>query len=143
MFRRPRRPPPPENDPSVVAIEQILTVAASREFESAVPPESKDVVVHALWICACVTAWDAPTWLIYDTASGAIGWRRVPDGIDTLGLVHGRHSAGGHADPEAVLDWLQGDATNPWGMGGSGDGDSNVLPELLRKIRGPQQDADR
>ncbi|MGL5827466.1 MAG: hypothetical protein ACRCYU_22065 [Nocardioides sp.] len=139
MFRRTRRSSPPE-DPSVAAIEQILTIAASREFGSAVTPEGEDVVIHALSICACVTAWNAPTWLIYDAASGTVSWRRVPDGIDALGLVQARRSAGGHADPEAVLNWLQGDATAPWGPGGDGSGDGSgdltVLPELLRKIRG-------
>jgi hypothetical protein len=100
------------------------------------PPESlpteagKVLAEHALWICACVTADDAPTWLICDTAAGFM-WRRVPDRIEPLELVNARYTGGGHADPAEVLRWSQGDAPNPWGAGGDGYEGPGVL-DLLR-----------
>lgn len=63
----------------------------------------KTVAEHALWICACLTHDDAPTWLLCDTAAGALMWRRVPDRREPLELVKARYTAGGHADPNEVL----------------------------------------
>jgi hypothetical protein len=134
MFRRSGCLPPTE-DPCVAAVEQILTAAASRWYAPGLPAEGTDEVVHALWVCACVTQWTAPTWLIYDTSSGAITWRRVPDGCEPIEIVEAQLSAAWHADPEEMLGWLDGDAVDPWG-GGDGRGGSSVLPKLRAKIRG-------
>jgi hypothetical protein len=90
---------------------------------------------HALWICACVTYEKRPTWLIYDTSTGELAWRTVPDGIEPLDLGQAQLSAGGHADPAEVMHWLRGDASDPWSGGGAGHGDSGVLDELGHKIR--------
>jgi hypothetical protein len=61
-------------------------------------------------------------------------WRRVPDRIEPLDLVHARYTAGGHADPAEVLRWLQGDAPDPWGVLGDGNEDPAVLDALRRRI---------
>lgn len=87
-----------------------------------------------MWLCACVTLDDAPTWLIYDTAEDGLVWCRVPDAIDPLDLVSAQRIAGCHTDPGWVLLWLEGKASDP--CGGDNCGDLVVLEELSRKIRG-------
>lgn len=96
--------------------------------------DEKVAAEHALGICACVTADDAPKWLIYDTADGRLMWRRVPARVESLDLVDARFTAGGHADPAEVLRWLRGDASDPWGSGGDGGGNSAVLEALRGRI---------
>ncbi len=93
------------------------------------------MAAHALWICACITVDDAPTWLIYDTLSGELRWLRVLDGVDVQNVVGAQLSAGGHADPADVLTWLHGSAPDPWSTVGSGSGDTEVLEHLRSKIR--------
>lgn len=132
---RPR--PPAQEDPAVPAVEQILTAAAPAAGSAGVLSKDRLAVTNALWICACVTIDDAPTWLIYDTPDGGLAWDRIPDGVEPLDLVDARLSAGGHADPAEVLRWLQGTASDPWSGGGYGDGDAGVLDELRMKIRQP------
>ena len=121
-------------DPSVARVEAILGLSAG--FGSTAPqaPEAIPIVTNALWICACVTFDEAPTWLIHDGDSG-VSWRRVPAGVEPLDLVEARTSAGGHADPKEVLLWLEGKALDPWGSGGSGSGDAAAVEELGRRIR--------
>ena len=97
--------------------------------------DGRAVVTHALWICACVTLEDAPTWLIHDLPDDGLAWRRVPDTVEPLDLVDARRTAGGHADPAEVLRWMQGAASHPWCGGGYGCGDAVVLEVLRRKIR--------
>ena len=75
---------------------------------------------------------EAPTWLIHDTDEDGVAWRRVPDGVELLDLVDAELRAGGHTDPCAVLDWLQGKTTNPWSV--DGHGSAAVVRELGRKI---------
>ena len=128
-FRSPR----PREDPSVAAVEQMLD-AASRQSVSSANAGAKVIATHALSICACVTADDAPTWLICDTADGALMWRRVPDRVEPLDLVDARFTAGGHADPAEVLRWLRGEESNPWGSGGDGSGNSGVLEALRKRV---------
>lgn len=92
-------------DPSVAAVEAILgadALTVQPRPRSAVRP----IASHALWICACVTVDDAPTWLIYDTEDG-VSWCRVADKMEPLDLVNARLTAGGHADPAQVLLWLE------------------------------------
>lgn len=117
----------------MAGVEAILGAAASAAEprpRSAIRP----IASHALWICACVTVDDAPTWLIYDTDDG-VSWCRVADGIEPLDLVDARLTAGGHADPAQVLLWLEGKAPSPWADGGSGWGEAAVLGQLLVKMR--------
>ena len=97
--------------------------------------DGRAVVTHALWICACVTLKDAPTWLIHDLPDEGLAWRRVPDTVEPLDLVDARRTAGGHADPAEVLRWMHGAASHPWCGGGYGCGDAVVLEVLRRKIR--------
>ena len=91
--------------------------------------------MHAVWICACVTLEDAPTWLIYEDRDGGLAWGRIPDGAEASDVVNAEFSAGGHAHPGDVLAWLQGKAADPWALG-DGWGDDGVLAELGRKVRG-------
>ncbi len=93
--------------PAVAPVERILAAASSAGAADDARP-GHDVAVHALWICACVTVDDAPTWLIHDTPDGRLVWCRVPDGAEPLERVDAHRSAGGHADPDAVLRWLRG-----------------------------------
>ena len=116
-------------------VEEILEAASSRYPSPARAPDGRPLASHALWICACVTMDDAPTWLIYDTDEDGVAWCRVPDAVEPLDLVDARLSAGGHADPSEVLLWLQGRAPEPWAAGGDGGGHAAVIEELGRKIR--------
>jgi hypothetical protein len=118
----------------VAGVEKMLKAASSRRPSPAKTPEGRHLASHALWICACVTTDDAPTWLIYDTNEDGVAWCRVPDAVEPLDLVDARLSAGGHADPSEVLRWLQGRTPNPW-AGGDGGGDAAVIEELGREIR--------
>ena len=59
----------------------------------------------------------------------------MPDGVEPWDLVQAQTTAGGHADPSEVLRWLEGDAVDPWGNGGSGSGEATAVEELGRKIR--------
>jgi hypothetical protein len=122
----------PSEDPSVARIEAILEAAAARNLSPMRLLEDRPRAAHAMWICACETMGDAPTWLIYATNEGEIVWCRVPDALEPLDLVDARLIAGGHADPGEVLLWLQGRASEPWSGGGWGD--EAVPRELGRKI---------
>ncbi|MGZ4588307.1 MAG: hypothetical protein ACXVX9_10950 [Mycobacteriaceae bacterium] len=116
-------------------VEEILASAALRVPKWASPQGARPHAARALWICACVTQDDAPTWLIYDTDDGAVTWCRVEDGVEMADLVDARQTAGGHADPSEVLRWLQGATPDPWGRGGHGSGDESVVQELGSVIR--------
>jgi hypothetical protein len=118
----------------VASVEEILKAASLRRPSRARAPGDRPLAPHALWICACVTTDDAPTWLIYDTDEDGLAWCRVPDAVEPLDVVDSRLNAGGHADPREVLLWLQGRALEPW-AGGDGGGDAAVIEELGRKIR--------
>jgi hypothetical protein len=122
-------------DPSVARIELILGRARQRYLPLEPKPEDRPVTAHALWICACLSMDDAPTWLIYDRAEDTVAWCRVPDAVEPLDLVDARSGAGGHADPSEVLRWLQGRAPDPWASGGDGDGDGDTIEALSRNIR--------
>ena len=134
MFGRPRRSSAPPEDPSVARVESILISAAFRGPRPT-PEEAKPHAARALWVCACVTSDDAPTWLIYETDGGAVKWCRVADGVEAADLVQAGQIAAGHADPSEVLRWLQGAAPEPWGSGGHGWGDESVVLELGSLIR--------
>lgn len=123
-------------DPSVAAVEQILGAANSREAEAASAGDRQPVVSYALWICACESLGDAPTWLIYYEPDGGFAWLRVPDRVEPTDLVAARRWAGGHTDPTEVLSWLRGDATKPWGSYGPG-GTTKVLEALRNRINTP------
>jgi len=128
-----RTPPRPPEDPAVFVVEDLFD-AASRPQDLFPTEDGKAVAEHALWICACVTHDDAPTWLVCDTAAGGFMWRRVPDRVEPLDLVHASYTAGGHTEPAEVLRWLQGVAPDPWGVLGDGNEDPGVLDALRRRI---------
>lgn len=76
---------------------------------------------------------EAPTWLIYETADGDIGWCRMPDRADVDDVVDAHIVTGGHLDPVEVLRWLRDlDARSAFG---DGSADPVVLHDLGRKIR--------
>lgn len=120
-------------DPDVPDVEALLTAAAARHPAPGTTLGGVRLrVEHALWICACVTPDDAPNWLVYATADGGLGWTRVPDGTDPLGLVDARFSAGGHAAPSEVLDWLRDPGCAPYDGGGGGE--HRVVREGLSRL---------
>lgn len=122
----------PEN-PSVAPAEALLDRVATRARLDG--SGTRPAAEHALWICACYSMDDAPTWLIYDEPDGSLRWCRIPDGSEATDVVDARFSAGGHADPGGVLAWLRGDAADPW-VGGDGWGDDEAVRGLGRKVRG-------
>ena len=116
-------------------VEGVLDGAATRVAPVLPSQAAKPVAEHALWICACVTPEDAPTWLIYDDEDGQVRWGRIPDGAEAVDVVDARLTAGGHAAPGDVLAWLRGEAADPWWCG-DGWGDAAVVPTLAGRIRG-------
>ena len=119
---------------AVALVERILETGR-RTRPPAGRPIEQVTAAHALWICACITIGEAPTWLIWETAEEGIAWCRVPDGVSEHDLVVAEVSACGHADPKDVLRWLQDRSPDPWGSTGSGSGAAGVLDRLARKIR--------
>lgn len=97
------------------------------------PASERPAVVSALWICACVTLDDAPTWLIYIDDADHVAWCRIPDGAEAEDVVDAVSTAGGHTDPGSVLAWLRGDAADPW-AGGEGWDDDDVVTRLGQAI---------
>jgi len=132
MARRIQRP---SEDPAVADVERLLTAAATRSGGATDVPDGRPAVATAMWVCACETELDAPTWLIYDTADGKVGWCRVPNGISPLDLVAAELCAGGHDAPESVHAWLQGEWALGSGECGGIDGDRAALDRLASRIR--------
>jgi hypothetical protein len=136
VFSRRSDPPPPPEDPAVAAVEHILDAAAARTLTGPPKREGRLVVEHAVWLCACESTEDAPTWLIYDTVADGIGWRRLGDGLEAADVVEANHLAGGHPSPEGVLAWLRGEAPDPWSGSGADFPEHDFVFEALRdKIR--------
>jgi hypothetical protein len=123
-----RRRSEPASHPAVERIEMVLSAAASRHPAGALPGR----VRHVMTICACVTPYRSPDWIIFDTDDG-VGWRRQPDELPGEEILHAPVEAGGHADPSDVLAWLEGDAPDPWGPG-DGYGDMAAVRALRRWI---------
>jgi hypothetical protein len=44
----------------------------------------------------------------------AIGWQRLPDRTKPADVVEAQFLTGGHPSPAGVLQWLRGEATDPW-----------------------------
>ena len=132
MFGRKSSSPP--EDAAVGPVEELFNRAAThREFRQSNEPLA---TTHALWICACVTLDDAPTWLVYEDGDQGMVWCRVPDGMDIPDVVSADVFAGGHADPGEVLVWLEGEASHPWAGGGHGSRGRN-LDRFYRALRRP------
>ena len=132
MFGR-QTPSPPEH-PAVGLVEVLLSRAAT--FRETTPSSGRGLPVsttHAVWICPCVAMDDAPTWLVYEDVDHEVMWCRVPDGADVWDVIDAKSMSGGHADPAAVLEWLEGDASDPW-AGGDGRDDGGLLARLARKL---------
>ena len=135
MFGR-KSPSPPE-DRAVAPVEALL--GRSAIFREVTQPGLRNGPVptaHALWVCACVTMDEAPTWLVYEDKDSGTVWCRVPDGADIDDVVDAELIAGDHADPGDVLDWLEGKAPDPWAGGGEGDR-AQVLERFNRALRRP------
>lgn len=115
------------------AVELILTAAASSSAGQVPQRGGRMLADRAVWFCACVTLEQAPTWLIYDTDDGKVGWCRVPDGVEVTVLVDAPVVTGSHVDPDEVLVWLQKPdvALTP----GDGSADAAIVRNLGLKIR--------
>jgi hypothetical protein len=124
----------PREDPAVAIVEQMLDAAVARNPHPVRPHHSRPVATDALSICACVSMDDAPSWLIYNYDDGGLAWCRVRALIDPFSLVDAESTAAGHADPQQVLLWLQGQAPDPWSAGGSGWGNASVTGELQSRV---------
>lgn len=113
------------------AVEEFLTVSVSSEADPADPP--RPAMGGAIWICACSGhEGPSPTWLITDGPTpGTVSWRRVPDGVDPVELVHDVPLVGGHARPADVLLWLYQRHESPFI--GKPEGDAHVL-ERFREL---------
>lgn len=132
MFNR--TPPDHCEDPSVAEVEAIL----ERRTDGELVPTRRERplrVESLFWICACVTVDDAPIWPIYGAPEGAVQWCRLTGDAHIPDYIDAQATAGGHADPAAVLNWLRSTADEPWGVGGSGWGDDAVLTWLGDRLR--------
>lgn len=106
------------SDSTVRRVEALLGVERLRRSEYELALSASFKLQWALWICACVTVGESPTWLIFETGRAKIAWCRLGDGEPIDQLIDALLSGGGHADPEEVLRWLRGTAPDPWGAGG-------------------------
>jgi hypothetical protein len=124
----------PRDDPAVPLVEDLLTSAATRHAFKEHKVDGRQVATRALWICACETMQDSPTWVIYDSPDGSgIAWCRIPDGpLDIEDVVDARRVAGGHTAPERVLRWLRGDVH--WSTLNI-DGDVDVVGDFEPRLR--------
>ncbi len=120
--------------PDVAEIERILTAAAGVPRVAEQLLDDKPPMAHALWLCPCYVddELDAPTWLLFDTSEGDLGWCRSPDELDASMLLAARQSVGGHTEPSAVLDWLRGVLATPWLDQTDAFGEPAVVPALAR-----------
>lgn len=116
-------------DPSVAPLEALLDALAQREvLDGRVRAE------HAFFVCSCATEHDAPSWLAYDDASGAVHWFRVPDRFDLPDRVEAPHVGGIHAAPEDVLAWLRGTSAGPAQLD-FGWGEEALVRRLVERLR--------
>ena len=109
-------------------------MAAARSTGQVPMRAGRAVVDRAVWFCACVSLEEAPTWLIYETFDGKVGWCRVPDGSEITDLVDAAFITGDHVDPAEVLHWLQ-DQEAASVPGDAGTADRAVIQQMGRKIR--------
>ena len=116
---------------AVPTIERILAAAAARSPHPVPVRGGKVVADRGLWLCACVSFDDAPTWLIYETDDGAFGWRRVPAGQTETALLDATVLRGDHVDPDGVLAWLENRDVRHW----PGERDQELFATLGRTIR--------
>lgn len=116
-------------------VERILSKAADRAPVEMPVQGRRAIVDRAVWFCACVTDSDAdaPTWLIYDTADGGLGWCRVGGDGDISDFVEAKELFGDHVHPARVEEWLKGvDPDRLFDLSGA---DLVALRELGRRIR--------
>lgn len=124
---------PPREDPSVALVEDILEAAACRTPGAAPQRDGRLVVHHAIWLCACETMDDSPVWLIYDVGEDGVGWQRLPDPKRPADVVEAELLTGGHPDPHGVLEWLRGDARDPWSGWQADFPEHSFVYEAMRK----------
>src|SRR5689334_20423878 len=100
MFGRKRISYP--TDPTVGPIETVLDRAATKQELVRSPHRwpPPPFATHALWICACISEFDAPTWLIWREEDGRVLWARKPSDAAIDEILEARLVAGGHAAPE-------------------------------------------
>lgn len=106
MFRRHKSPP--VEHPAVPVIEHILTSAAVRTVAPVATAGDPVMVDCALSLCGCVSFEEAPIWLIYSTADGRVGWRRIDPELQLADVVEATVLTGNHVDPSDLLRWLHG-----------------------------------
>ncbi len=115
-------------DPSVAPVEELLDRVAGR-----VSLDGRVRAERALWICACVSEDDAPTWLVLEPADG-LHWARVPDGIDLPDAVEAPHAGGIHGAPDEVLAWFRGTWEGPDRLD-FGWGEEEAVLRLVERLR--------
>jgi hypothetical protein len=124
-------------DPAVGPVEALLNRAATyREVARTRRSNEPLATASALWICACVTMDDAPTWLIYEDGEDGMAWSRISDKVTVAEVVAAGLIGGGHAVPGEVLAWLQGEVSDPWAGGGAGTR-GRALDRFGRALRRP------
>lgn len=126
-------------DADVAPVEELLAAVASSSTQEPARRDGRVLTTHAVWLCACETFDDAPTWLIYAVGDDAIGWERVPEGpgVDVPDVVEAEHLTGGHPSPGQVLDWLVGRERRPWHRQSGADFPEHdyIYEEISRRLQ--------
>lgn len=96
-------------------VEELLDAAAAHSTADVTRHDGRIQTTHAVWLCACETFDDSPTWLVYAVGDDGIGWERVPEGpdVDVPDVVEAEHLTGCHPSPDGVLAWLRGEQDRP------------------------------
>lgn len=122
-----------------VLVEELLDAAVAHSTAEVTRRDGRILTTHAVWLCACETFDDSPTWLIYAVGDDGIGWERIPESldIDVPDVVEAEDLTGCHPAPSSVLAWLRGRQRRPWPGTWSGDfpEDAYVYEEISRRVR--------
>lgn len=122
-------------DPAVADVERILAQATRRSPAQVSTRDGKAMADRAVWFCVCSgedDTWD-PSWAVYDTDDGRLGWCRVPDGVEIGSVVDAPRVTGDHVAAIQVLDWATAEAPDPWP--GYAPSESEIIHHVGRTVR--------